>query len=65
MEFREKPHTDKYKGITNDSNYVANCTPTSPPLWDLEYFDRLIFVAQNVHGHDTVNILACKIKKVS
>jgi len=51
MEFREKPHTDKYKEITNDSNYVASCTPTSPPVWDLEYFDRLIFVAQSVHIH--------------
>jgi hypothetical protein len=50
MEFREKPHTDKYKGKKNDSNYVANCTPTSPPLWDLEYFDSLIFVAQSVQG---------------
>jgi hypothetical protein len=30
MEFIEKPHTDKYNGITNDSNYVASCTPTSP-----------------------------------
>jgi len=29
MEFREKPHADKYKGIANDSNYVASCTPTS------------------------------------
>jgi hypothetical protein len=48
MEFREKPHTDKYKGITNDSIYVASCTSTSPPVWDLEYFDGLIFVAQNV-----------------
>jgi hypothetical protein len=28
MKFREKPHTNKYKGITNDSNYVI-CTPTS------------------------------------
>jgi hypothetical protein len=48
MEFREKPHTDKYRGITNDLNYVASCTPMSPPVWDLEYFDRLIFVAQSV-----------------
>jgi hypothetical protein len=48
MEFREKPHTDKYKEITNGSNYFASCTPTSPPVWDLEYFDRLIFVAQCV-----------------
>jgi hypothetical protein len=38
MEFREKPHTEKYKGITNDSNYV-------------EYFDGLIFVAQGVQSN--------------
>jgi hypothetical protein len=48
MEFRETPHTDKYKEITNYSNYVASCTLTSPQVWDLEYFNRLIFVAQNV-----------------
>jgi hypothetical protein len=34
--------------ITNDSNYGANCMPMSLPLWDLENFDRLIFVAQSV-----------------
>jgi hypothetical protein len=50
MEFREKPHTDKHKRITNDSNYVASCTPTSPQVRDLEYFDRLIFVAQSVQS---------------
>jgi hypothetical protein len=32
----------------NDSNYVASCTPMSPPVWDLEYFVRSIFVAQSV-----------------
>jgi hypothetical protein len=49
MEFGEKPHTtDKYRGITNDLNYVASCTPTSPPVSDLEYFDSLIFVVQSV-----------------
>jgi hypothetical protein len=30
------------------SNYVTNCTPTSPPVWDLEYFDLLVFVAQSI-----------------
>jgi hypothetical protein len=30
MKFREKPHTDKYNRITNDSNYVTGCTPISP-----------------------------------
>jgi hypothetical protein len=44
-------HADKYKEIANDSNYVASCKPTSSPEWDLEYFDRLIFVAQGVHIH--------------
>jgi hypothetical protein len=49
MEFREKPHKDKYKGIMNNSNYVASCTPKSFLVWNLKYFDRLIFVAQSVH----------------
>jgi hypothetical protein len=52
MKLREKPHTDKYKAITNDSD-DDNCTPTlslSPPDWGLEYFDRFIFVAQIVHS---------------
>jgi hypothetical protein len=39
---------DKYSGIMNESNYVTSCTPMSPLVWDLEYFDRLIFVAQSV-----------------
>jgi hypothetical protein len=38
MDFREKPHTDKYKWITNDSNNVV--ISTSPSDWDFEYFDR-------------------------
>jgi hypothetical protein len=53
MEFREKPHPDKYKGITNDSNcrqLYAYVISTSPPVWGLEYFDRSIFVAQSVHS---------------
>jgi hypothetical protein len=58
MEFREKPHTDKYKAITNDLNYVANCTPMSPLLWDLEYFYRLIFVAQSVPYVDSLGYWA-------
>jgi hypothetical protein len=52
MEFREKPHTDKYKAITNDSNYV---TAKSPPDLDLEHFDRLIFVAQVVPSTFTIS----------
>jgi hypothetical protein len=48
MEGIEKPHTDKYKEITNNSNYDASCTLTSLPVWDLENFKRLIFVVQSV-----------------
>jgi hypothetical protein len=58
MEFRENPNMDKYKRITNDSNYVAKLhayvTATSLPLWDLIYFDRLIFVAQSVQHENVV-----------
>jgi hypothetical protein len=28
------------QGIMSDSNYVVSCKRTSPPVWDLEYFDR-------------------------
>jgi hypothetical protein len=49
MEGIDKPHLGKYKEITNDSNYDANCTLTSLPVWDLENFKRLIFVVQSVH----------------
>jgi hypothetical protein len=48
MEGREKPHTGKYTEITNDWNYDASCTLTSLPVWDLENFKLLIFVAQSV-----------------
>jgi predicted ATPase len=48
MEGIEKPHTDKYKEITNDWNYDASCTVTWLPVWDLENFKRLIFVVQSV-----------------
>jgi hypothetical protein len=48
MEGIEKPHTDKYKEITNNWNYDASCTLTSLPVWDLENFKRLIFVVQTV-----------------
>jgi hypothetical protein len=40
-----------YKEIRNVSNYVANSTPTSPPVLDLQYFDRLIFVTQSEHSY--------------
>jgi hypothetical protein len=53
MEGIEKPHTDKYKEITNNWNYDASCTVTSLPVWDSENFKRLIFVAQSVQ-HMTV-----------
>jgi hypothetical protein len=49
MEGREKPHTDKYKEITNDWNYDASCMFTSLLVWNLENFIHLIFVAQSVH----------------
>jgi hypothetical protein len=49
MEGIDKPHTGKYKEITNDWNYDASCTLTSLPVWDLENFKRLIFVVQSVH----------------
>jgi hypothetical protein len=48
MEGRAKPHVDKYKENTNDWNYDASCSLTSLPVWDLENFKRLIFVAQSV-----------------
>jgi hypothetical protein len=48
MEGIDKPHTGKYKEITNDSNYDARCTLTSLPVWDLQNFKRLIFVVQSV-----------------
>jgi hypothetical protein len=54
---------DKYKVITKDSNYVASCTPTSPLLhlrFETEYFDRLIFVAQSIHGFFFVSLLNCR-----
>jgi hypothetical protein len=43
MEGIDKPHTGKYKEITNDLNYDASCTLTSLPVWYLN-FKRLIFV---------------------
>jgi hypothetical protein len=48
MEGIEKPHTDKYKGITNDWNYDVSCTLTSLPVWDFDIFKRLVFVVQSV-----------------
>jgi hypothetical protein len=50
MELREKPHTDKYEEITNElySQLYAYVISISPPQWDLQYFERLIFVAQGV-----------------
>jgi hypothetical protein len=49
MEGIDKPHTGKYKEITNNSNYDVSCTLTSLPVWDFENFKRLIFVVQTVH----------------
>jgi hypothetical protein len=50
MEAIDKPHTGKYKEITNYSNYDASCTLTSLPVWDLENFKRLIFYVQSVQS---------------
>jgi hypothetical protein len=49
MEGREKPHTHKYKEITNDWNYDTSCMLMSLPVQDLENFKRLTFVTQSVH----------------
>jgi hypothetical protein len=49
MEGREKPYSNKYKEIMNDRNNDAKCTLTSLPVWDLENFKSLIFVAQCVY----------------
>jgi hypothetical protein len=54
MEGRGKPHTDKYKVITNDGNYDASCMLTSLPVWDLENFRHLVFVVQSVHVVGTI-----------
>jgi hypothetical protein len=48
MEGTEKPHMDKYKENTNDRNN-SSAMLISPPVWDLENFKCLIFVAQSVH----------------
>jgi hypothetical protein len=62
MEGTEKPHTDKYKEITNNWNYDANCTVTSLPVRELENFKRLIFVVQRVQSITTTHSLtACAI----
>jgi hypothetical protein len=39
-----------YEGLELCRQLYAYVTSTSPPVCDLGYFDRLIFVAQNVHG---------------
>jgi hypothetical protein len=49
MEGREKQHMDKYKEIVNDWNYDASCILMSLPVWDVENFKHLIFIAQCVH----------------
>jgi hypothetical protein len=62
MEGIEKPHTDKYKEITNNWNYDASCTLTSLPAWDFENFKRLIFVVQSVHVKSSLNLLNCFVE---
>jgi hypothetical protein len=49
MEGIEKPHTDKYREITDDWNYDASGTFTSLLVWDSENLKRLIFVVRSVH----------------
>jgi hypothetical protein len=58
MEGIEKPHTDKYKEITNNWNYDTSCTLTSIPVWDLENFKLLIFVVQSVQILPLIQITA-------
>jgi hypothetical protein len=55
MEGIEKPHTDKYKEITNDWNYDASCTLTSLPVWDLANFSAwfLLYRLYKLHSKDT------------
>jgi hypothetical protein len=48
MEGIDKPHTGRYKEITDNWNYDASCTVASLPVWDFENFKRLIFVVQSV-----------------
>jgi hypothetical protein len=50
MEVREKSHADKCKEITNDLKYDANCSLATLPVWDLENFNLIIFVAVSVHN---------------
>jgi hypothetical protein len=57
MEGIEKPHTDKYKEITNNWNYDARCTLTSLPVQDLEHFKSFIFVAQNIQQKTVLLII--------
>jgi hypothetical protein len=48
MDVQAKPHTNKYKVITNDWNYDSDCTLTSLPVPDFENFKSLITVFQSV-----------------
>jgi hypothetical protein len=59
MEGIDKPHTGKYREITNDSNYDASYTLASLPVWDSENFKRLIFVVQSVPSETLAWILKC------
>jgi hypothetical protein len=68
MEGIEKPHTDKYKEITNNWNYDASCTLTSLPVWELENFKRLICIVQSVQAFTFLHVneyvliaISCKI----
>jgi hypothetical protein len=41
---------EDYERLELCRQLYAYVTSTSPPVWDLDYFDRLIFVAQSVRG---------------
>jgi hypothetical protein len=60
MEFRFKKKT--YGQIQGDYERLELCchlcayvTSASPPVWDLEYFDHMIFVAQ------CTNVFTCQV----
>jgi hypothetical protein len=59
MEGIEKPHTDKYKAITNDWNYDASYMLTSILVWDLEDFKHLVFVVQSAQLCYDISFIYC------
>lgn len=45
---KQRKDTGTYRGNVNDWNYDSSCMLTSLPVWDLENFRCLIFVAHSV-----------------